>query len=79
MKKLVALFLSVLMLTALCSGAVVAQASELKHIDTLKVAFVPSREPSEIITVTSIHSKSVCAKAHMGSNPILSAISSTGF
>ena len=52
MKKLVALFLAVLMLTALCTGTLVAQASELKHIDTLKVAFVPSREPSEIITAT---------------------------
>ena len=51
MKKLVALILSLTMTFALFGGSAVAE-SGAKKLDTLKVAFVPSREPTEIITAT---------------------------
>lgn len=49
MQKLVALLLTLVMVFGVCA---VSATAENKPIDTLKVAFVPSREPAEIITAT---------------------------
>ena len=53
MKKLVALLMALAMCLSLLVGCgSQTQQSSSKKIDTLKVAFVPSREPQEIITAT---------------------------
>ena len=59
MKKIFALLLALVMTMSLvaCGGNAAnneegGDTEGAKKIDTLKVAFVPSREPEEIITVT---------------------------
>lgn len=55
MKKVIALLLAAVMalgLLAACGNGNAQNAGGSKKIETLRVAFVPSREPSEIITAT---------------------------
>lgn len=55
MKKVIALLLAAVMalgLLAACGNGSTQNAGGSKKIETLRVAFVPSREPSEIITAT---------------------------
>ena len=56
MKKLFAFLLVVVMILSMMVGCgnntTPGNDTDTKKIETLKVAFVPSREPAEIITVT---------------------------
>ena len=52
MKKTVSMLMAAAMCAGLTAGAVPALAEENQQIEKLSIAFVPSREPEEIITAT---------------------------